>query len=148
MQIARVMHIAMPQFERVIDRLLRGVNGPAARWTFATAVGAIRGPSEYGSLNIKECLKASRSSPRVEIASWGNSLCAEPLTSWVRPKSSVEKKPGENGRAWRGIGPSTHTRIMEITSGRAVYQQGLAATCKDSTFKAEAKAGRGIRSCA
>ena len=34
-------------------------------------------------------------------------------------------------RSWRGTGPSTYARIMEITSGTTNYQQGLAATCKD-----------------
>lgn len=33
--------------------------------------------------------------------------------------------------ARRGRGPSTHARIAEITSGRAISQQGLATTCKD-----------------
>ena len=30
-----------------------------------------------------------------------------------------------------GTGPSTYTRIVEITSGTTTYQQGLVATCKD-----------------
>jgi hypothetical protein len=32
----------------------------------------------------------------------------------------------------RGMGPSAYTRVAEIMSGRAITQQGLAATCKDS----------------
>jgi hypothetical protein len=32
--------------------------------------------------------------------------------------------------SWRGTDPSAHTKIAEITSGRAMFQQGLAATCK------------------
>ena len=35
------------------------------------------------------------------------------------------------GREWRGTGPSTYTRTMETTSGTTIFQQGLAATCKD-----------------
>jgi len=31
----------------------------------------------------------------------------------------------------RGKGPSTHVRIAEITPGRTIIQQRLAATCKD-----------------
>jgi len=31
----------------------------------------------------------------------------------------------------RGKGPSALTQIVEITSGRAIFQQGLTATCKD-----------------
>ena len=53
MQIARFMHVAMPQFVGVTLRPLRGVNGPAAQWDTA-AVGATRGPSEHGSLNVKK----------------------------------------------------------------------------------------------
>ncbi|MCP5005600.1 MAG: hypothetical protein GY941_16940 [Planctomycetes bacterium] len=33
--------------------------------------------------------------------------------------------------SWRGTDPSTDTKIAEITSGRAILQQGLAATCND-----------------
>ena len=33
--------------------------------------------------------------------------------------------------AWRGMGLSTYTKIVEITSGRANFQQGLLTTCKD-----------------
>ena len=29
------------------------------------------------------------------------------------------------------MGPSTYARVAEITSGRAITQQGLTATCKD-----------------
>ncbi len=35
----------------------------------------------------------------------------------------------------RGMGPSTFTQIVEITSGRAIFQQGLTATCKDLPYK-------------
>ncbi len=33
------------------------------------------------------------------------------------------------------MGPSAYARIAEIMSGRTVSQQGLATTCKDSTYK-------------
>jgi len=38
------------------------------------------------------------------------------------------------GKALRGRGPSNHARIVEIMSGRADSQQGLAATCKDLLY--------------
>lgn len=50
----------------------------------------------------------------------------------------------ECGRgAWRGMGPSTYARVAEITSGRAISQQGLTATCKDRAHKGgpEARGG-------
>jgi hypothetical protein len=36
------------------------------------------------------------------------------------------------------MGPSTYARIMEITSGTAGAQQGLAATCKDYLYRVKA----------
>ena len=36
----------------------------------------------------------------------------------------------------RGMGPSTFTQIVETTSGRANFQQGLTAICKDLPYKA------------
>ena len=42
------------------------------------------------------------------------------------------------------MGPSTYARVAEITSGRAISQQGLTATCKDRAHKAEAKARGGF----
>jgi len=45
--------------------------------------------------------------------------------------------------ARRGKGPSTYARIAEITSGRAISQQGLATTCKDPARKARAEARGG-----
>ena len=47
---------------------------------------------------------------------------------------------------WRGMGPSTYARVAEITSGRAISQQGLTATCKDRVHKAEAEARGGLGS--
>ncbi len=68
---------------------------------------------------------------------------AELLITRVRPRSLREEMGECTGRAWRGMGPGTYTRTMEITSGRAIFQQGLAATCKDPPT--EAKAGGGGR---
>ncbi len=66
---------------------------------------------------------------------------AEPLTLKVRPMLCGKKRVSAPQGARRGKGPSTHTRIVEITSGRTVYQQGLAATCKDSPVEAKAVVG-------
>ena len=44
----------------------------------------------------------------------------------------------------RGRGPSTYARIAEIMSGKAIFQQGLATTCKDLLFKSEIEVARGI----
>jgi hypothetical protein len=42
-----------------------------------------------------------------------------------------KKRTQSTVQSWRGTDPSAHTRIAEITSGRAIFQQGLVATCKD-----------------
>ena len=46
--------------------------------------------------------------------------------------------------AWRGMGPSTYARVAEITSGRAISQQGLTATCKDRVHKEDSEARGGF----
>jgi hypothetical protein len=43
------------------------------------------------------------------------------------------------------MGPSTYTRIAEIMLGRAYFQQGRAATCKDLRHKGKTEAVRGFR---
>jgi len=40
------------------------------------------------------------------------------------------------------MGPSTYARVAEITSGRAISQQGLTATCKDPLYKETEVSGR------
>ena len=47
-------------------------------------------------------------------------------------------------RTWRGRGPSNYARIVEITSGRAISQQGLATTCKDPPTEVGAEGGERV----
>ncbi|MGA1871704.1 MAG: hypothetical protein ACMUJM_24515 [bacterium] len=42
-----------------------------------------------------------------------------------------EETDKSTSEEWRGRGPGTYTQIKEITSGRAICQQGLTTTCKD-----------------
>jgi hypothetical protein len=42
------------------------------------------------------------------------------------------------------MGPSTYARIVDITSGTSILQQGLAATCKDSPYRLRLKSARGV----
>ncbi len=35
--------------------------------------------------------------------------------------------------------PSAYTKIVEIMSGKAIYQQGLVTTCKDRTYKVRSR---------
>jgi len=57
--------------------------------------------------------------------------CAELLRLRVRPKFSGKETSRSTREARRGMDPSTYTQIKEITSGKAFFQQGFAATCKD-----------------
>jgi hypothetical protein len=45
--------------------------------------------------------------------------------------SNGKKRTKSTVGSWRGMDPSAHTKIAEITSGKAIFQQGLAATCED-----------------
>jgi hypothetical protein len=53
----------------------------------------------------------------------------EAVVSWEEASESTRRTP-------RGRGPSTYARIAEIMPGKAISQQGLTATCKDSLTKA------------
>ena len=139
MSIARCRHVAMPQGEQATGRPLRGVNGPAARWdSVPPAVGAVRGPSKCGSRNIREWLQP-RNGNLTSKPRRGEFPRAEPFESEVRPMSAGKETGQSTGGARRGRGPSTRTRIGEITSGRAVIQQGLTATCKDPPHEGQPK---------
>ena len=86
---------------------------------------------------------------------WGSCIAgivsrAEPVNARARPMScgrSVRseedrrtKRMGPTGTR-RGRGPSAFTQIVEITSGRTIFQQGLVATCEDPPEEAKARDG-------
>jgi hypothetical protein len=50
------------------------------------------------------------------------------------------------GEASRDKGPGAYGRIAEIASGRTIFQQGLATTCKDLSNKGNRirQEGRGL----
>jgi len=57
----------------------------------------------------------------------------------------LREEPGRcTGETSRGRGPSAYARIAEITSGRAISQQGLATTCKDPVSEGDRRAGEGF----
>ena len=124
---------------------MRGVNGPAALCGYRAAVGATGGSSKCGSLNVKEWLQP-REVLVVEVA-LQRYVCArrtchlegEAVALWEEASKST-------AGVSRGMGPSTYTRIAEIMLGKASFQQGRAATCKDSWYKGETEAVRGLRS--
>ncbi len=84
---------------------------------------------------------APKCPPHVEVASWGLFARRTPV-SLGEADVDREETGKSTGRARRGTGPSTHTQVVEITSGRTVYQQGLAATCKDPSPRGTRGGGR------
>jgi len=58
---------------------------------------------------------------------WGEAVVLQEVTS-----------KGTEGTL-RGRGPSTYTRIAEITPGKAISQQGPVATCKDPLTRRKLK---------
>jgi hypothetical protein len=123
MSFARFRHVARPQFEGATSRPLRGVNGPAAQGSRSPAVGAVRGPSECESLNIKKWLKAPRSFSRAEAAS-RDFLARQTVDPYGEADVRWEETGMGTGGARRGRGPGTCTRIVEITSGRTTLPAG------------------------
>jgi hypothetical protein len=85
-------------------------------------------------------IAAPKFPPHVKVASWAF-LVRRTRRSWGEADVLREVTGMSTGGARRGTDPSAHTQVVEITSGRTVYQQGLAATCKDSPVEAEAIVG-------
>ena len=85
--------------------------------------------STYGS--PQKLLRGGKSARRTRFP-WGE--------TGVLGEGTDERSRG----ARRGMGPSTYARVAEITSGRAISQQGLAATCKDPVHKGEPEARGGV----
>jgi hypothetical protein len=61
----------------------------------------------------------------------GPGLACRACCYWGEADVLWEETGESTGGTLRGKGPSNHARIAEITSGRANFQQGLTATCKD-----------------
>ena len=86
---------------------------------------------------------ASISAPRRSCFGGVKSVCRARFP-WAKAGVLDEGMDKCSRGARRGMGPSVCTRVAEIMSGRAISQQGLAATCKDPAFKAEAEARGGF----
>ena len=71
----------------------------------------------------------------VEVALQGFFHEPNVFQTWREADDFREETGKCTGREWRGMGPSTYTRIAEITSGGTIFQQGLAATCKDLLYR-------------
>jgi len=64
-------------------------------------------------------------------------LSAERLSCSARPELPGKNWADAPGQGRRGMGPSTSTRDADATSGRAIVQQGLTATCEDQLINGE-----------
>jgi len=107
--------------------------GPWMRWEQPgglASIGARTGENDY--------------SPEIRLpaeAVAADSSMRRPRFHWGQAEAFREETGKSIGRASRGMGPSACARIAEITSGRAISQQGLATTCKDSCDQGKPEVG-------
>jgi hypothetical protein len=87
---------------------------------------------------------ASKNSASLKLH-YGERLACETTTFYGEAVAYREETSNSTDGASRGTGPSTCTKIAEIMSGSAYFQQGRAATCKDSRHKGKTKEVRGFR---
>ncbi len=126
---------------RVTGRAMRGVQGPAARQR-------CRGRSSLGAERVQEpegdrMTAASKYGFPLKLRCGGKPV-RRTRFPWGEAGVLGEGMDKRSRGARRGMGPSACTRVAEIMSGRAISQQGLAATCKDLARKAEAEARGGF----
>src|SRR5215472_2164643 len=116
------------------------VKTSAALRRYRAGVGTIWEVSKLGGLNIKECLQP-RKTLREKSCSRIEAGKADPYPCWGRPMPERKKQV----YALRGpavVGDqASEERFAEITSGSSRWQQGLVATCKDSSNEAIAEVG-------
>jgi hypothetical protein len=74
----------------------------------------------------------------------GDKFARRPRFPWGKTGVLGEATDVRSQGARRGMGPSAYARVVEITSGRAISQQGLTATCKDLVHKGQPEAPGGI----
>ncbi len=110
------------------------VEATATLWHRATAVGATWVASKPGGLNVMEWLQP-RKRVHTEVAVWD--------VAGSRPGCNVGKAVvlwEETGKCTTGTAgvraQAPGEGFAEITSGRAISQQGLAATCEDPSTEA------------
>ena len=112
--------------------------GPAHECCGRSSLGAERVQEPEGD----RMTAAPISAPRRSCC--GDKSVRPTIFPWVKAGVLGEGMDKRSRGARRGMGPSACTRVAEIMSGRAISQQGLAATCKDPVLKAEAEARGGF----
>jgi hypothetical protein len=100
-------------------------------------------------LNITECLQPRKSFPR-KVASW-TKAGSRPNLPRGRPMTSGKLTGACTRWDRRGRGPGNQGKSRRITSRRSRWQQGLVATCKDSSSEVKNRSRgepHGIGTCA
>jgi hypothetical protein len=101
----------------------------ARKCTDASRVGTIRTASKIEGPNIREYLQI-RKRPLPEIVGRMN-MVSRPISGLGKANDLCEETVESNIDAIGLGGRALNERIIEITSGRSIFQQGLATTCKD-----------------
>jgi hypothetical protein len=112
-------------------------------------VGATWEANKLGGLNITECLQPRKSFPR-KVASW-TKAGSRPNLPRGRPMTSGKLTGACTRWDRRGRGPGNQGKSRRITSRRSRWQQGLVATCKDSSSEVKNRSRgepHGIGTCA
>jgi hypothetical protein len=117
----------LPASERILSsaRLERTMAGPWMRWEQPGGLASTGARTSENDCSPEIRLPA-------EAVAADNSM-RRPRFLWGQAEVFREETGKSTGRASRGMGPSACARIAELTSGRAISQQGLATTCKDSS---------------
>ena len=139
MSVVRVGHEATPLPGSGNRPGSRGVNRLAARRLWAPRSGQPGGRASVGARRNRMTAASIYGSPPKLLC--GGKSARRTRFPWGEADVFREETEKSSRRAWRGRGPSAYARIAEITSGRAISQQGLATTCKDRLTKEETEAG-------
>ena len=130
MSVSRIGHVAMP--------LLGAGNQPSSAWCIRPSRPVDSEPQRWeqpgGQASVGARTLVNDCSP--EILDPCRSCCRVTLARrtrlhWGEADAHREETGECTGGAPRGMGPSTYTRIAEITPGTSIFQQGLVATCED-----------------
>jgi len=126
--------LACPVRAEATKHVLPGPKSLSCPVAVRTAVGTIWEASKLGGLNIKKCLQ-SRNNSRGKVVS---RIEAGSQSSAAQGKADDTDEETGTSSLWdrRDMGPGIRGKIRRITSGRSRWQQGLVATCEDSTNEA------------
>jgi hypothetical protein len=133
--------LAYPVRAEVTKRVLPGRKSLGCPVEKSAAVETTWEVSKLGGLNIKKCLQSRKPPPR-DVVFVESSGRPTHIYAWGRPLTLRKKQVSAlSGTAVTGD-ETSEERFAEITSGRARWQQGLVATCKDFQSRRKPKKGR------